>query len=139
VLVGDDSDPDLQVRLGFPFGPSGQRAGQQNPACRQAGNQFCRRALPAGQGGAGQAGSIAALLSGCFPVSNRGGFTVALPWPCGLGLRFQWSLPPHRRGCKAAAQLHPTLAVQNQPEALWLDPVSLANEPRPNNSIFIYN
>ncbi len=24
--------------------------------------------------------------------------------------------------------------VQNQPEALWLDPVSLATEPRPNNN-----
>ena len=57
---------------------------------------------------------------------------MALPWPCGLGLRFQWSLPPHRRGCEASARLHPTLAVQNQPEALWLDPVSLATEPRPN-------
>ena len=57
---------------------------------------------------------------------------MALPWPCGLGLCFQWSLPPHCRGCKAAAQLLPTLAVQNQPEALWLDPVSLATEPRPN-------
>jgi hypothetical protein len=31
-----------------------------------------------------------------------------------------------------ATRPHPIRQVQNQPEALWLDPVSLATEPRPN-------